>query len=239
MSSLFNTEIKVYFENDKAIQIEDSLTDMFRASKEVEKLLGKHKRWYFTGYSKKDALKSIAFDEAGPTENAFDIANRHYKKNNPLINESIWDGQDEGESCSISHYMMLILNPKKGLLAIGMDEKVSNTEKMISAVMVLASNRKKTYIAVDSKGYSLQERNVFPDRMYVGWMLYIPHIVLPHLAPQAAKVVAVMEGGIQKGTIIVSTEDIFDGSNKEHIAKANDLEIRLLDLGLLPLMTEL
>ncbi|MDZ3240547.1 immunity 52 family protein [Klebsiella pneumoniae] len=43
----------------------------------------------------------------------------------------------------------------------------------------------------------------------------------------------------QKGTIIVSTEEIFDGNNKEHIGKANDIEIKLLDLGLLPLMTEL
>jgi hypothetical protein len=70
-------------------------------------------------------------------------------------------------------------------------------------------------------------------------MLYIPHIVLPHLLPQAAKVIPVIDGEEQKGTIVVSTEDIFDGSNKEHIGKANDLEIRLLDLGLLPLITEL
>ncbi|WP_448949750.1 hypothetical protein [Klebsiella pneumoniae] len=49
----------------------------------------------------------------------------------------------------------------------------------------------------------------------------------------------VMDGDNQKGTIIVSTEEIFDGNNKEHIGKANDIEIKLLDLGLLPLMTEL
>ncbi|UJC64916.1 immunity 52 family protein [Enterobacter cloacae] len=70
-------------------------------------------------------------------------------------------------------------------------------------------------------------------------MLYIPHVVLPELIPEAARVVPVMDGEKQKGTIIVSTEEIFDGNNKEHIGKANDIEIRLLDLGLLPLMTEL
>ncbi|WP_258962519.1 immunity 52 family protein, partial [Klebsiella pneumoniae] len=82
-------------------------------------------------------------------------------------------------------------------------------------------------------------RNVFPDRLAVGWMLYIPHIVLTELIPEAARVVPVMDGDNQKGTIIVSTEEIFDGNNKEHIGKANDIEIKLLDLGLLPLMTEL
>nr|WP_261374184.1 immunity 52 family protein [Yersinia massiliensis] len=32
---------------------------------------------------------------------------------------------------------------------------------------------------------------------------------------------------------------MFDGRNKGHISKANDLEIKLMDLGWLPLMTEL
>lgn len=79
----------------------------------------------------------------------------------------------------------------------------------------------------------------FPDRIYVGWMLYLPHVVLPELIPEAAKIVPVFDGEKQKGTIIVSTEEEFDGSNKEHINKANNIEIKLLDLGLLPLMVEL
>ncbi|ELY2669561.1 immunity 52 family protein [Cronobacter sakazakii] len=70
-------------------------------------------------------------------------------------------------------------------------------------------------------------------------MLFIPAIILPHLIPEAARVVPVMKGNRQTGTIVVSTDEIFDGNNIEHIRKANDIEIRLLDLGLLPLMTEL
>ncbi|HGO5123945.1 TPA: hypothetical protein MEI39_003159 [Klebsiella pneumoniae] len=70
-------------------------------------------------------------------------------------------------------------------------------------------------------------------------MIYIPAIILADLIPEAARVVPVMDGEKQKGTIVVSTEEIFDGNNKEHIGKSNDLEMKLLDLGLLPLMTEL
>ena len=239
MNTLYNTEINVYFENDDDIQVNESLNGMFEISQKMEKLLEKRKTWFFSGHSKKDALENIAFDDNGPTKNAIAIVSKHYKKNKPLINESFWDGEQYGESCSISHYMMFILNPKKGMFVIGMDEKMENTEKMISMVMFLARTRNKAYVAVDSKGYKLNKYNVFPDRIYVGWMLYIPHVVLPNLVPQAAKVIPVMDGDKQKGTIVISTEDIFDGSNKEHIAKANDLEIRLLDLGLLPLMTEL
>lgn len=70
-------------------------------------------------------------------------------------------------------------------------------------------------------------------------MLFIPAIILPNLIPGAARVVPVLKDSKQIGTIVVSTEEIFDGNNKEHIGKANDIEIRLLDLGLLPLLTEL
>jgi hypothetical protein len=48
-----------------------------------------------------------------------------------------------------------------------------------------------------------------------------------------------MNGDKQKGTLIISTEEVFDGNKKEHIEKSNDIEIKLLDLGCLPLMTEL
>ncbi|EIH4171906.1 immunity 52 family protein, partial [Escherichia coli] len=55
----------------------------------------------------------------------------------------------------------------------------------------------------------------------------------------AAKIVPVSDGEKQRGTIVVSTEEVFDGNNTEHIGKSNDIEIRLLELGLLPLLTEL
>ncbi|HCI6169388.1 TPA: immunity 52 family protein [Klebsiella quasipneumoniae subsp. quasipneumoniae] len=110
---------------------------------------------------------------------------------------------------------------------------------MIDSLLLLAEKSNKSWIKVDSKCYWRNDCNFFPDRVYVGWMLYLPHIVFPELIPEAAKIVPVFDGEKQKGTIVVSTEEIFDGNNKEHIGKANDIEIRLLDLGLLPLMTEL
>lgn len=92
---------------------------------------------------------------------------------------------------------------------------------------------------MNTNGYWNNGENVFPDRICVGWMIYIPAIILPELIPEAAQIVPVMVTEKQKGTIIISTSDVFDGTNKEHIGKANDIEIKLLDLGLLPLMTEL
>ncbi|MCT9846553.1 hypothetical protein C6560_06005 [Enterobacter sp. FS01] len=60
---------------------------------------------------------------------------------------------------------------------------------------------------------------------------------LPELIPEDAKILSIIENDKQVGTIVVSIEDIFDGAKKEYIGKANGIEIRLLDLDLLPLMT--
>ncbi|HII4319943.1 TPA: Imm52 family immunity protein [Enterobacter cloacae] len=103
----------------------------------------------------------------------------------------------------------------------------------------LVSNKEHAYAVINKNCYWNYGNNVFPDRICVGWMIFISAIILPELIPEAARVIPVMDDTKQKGTIVVSTEEIFDGNNKEHIGKANNIEIKLLDLGLLPLMTEL
>lgn len=127
-----------------------------------------------------------------------------------------------------------------------------SSERMLDFMChLLALNENCTYLNVESGGYGFSEiipkekgydevyKKVFPDRISCGWMLFIPAIILPDLIPEAARVIPVLKDNKQIGTIVVSTEEIFDGNNKEHIGKANDIEIKLLDLGLLPLMTEL
>ena len=156
-----------------------------------------------------------------------------------MINESIWNGESNGSACSISHYMKFVGDHKKLNLSIDINQRPSEIDNIIDAIHILVKNKKDAWIMVDSKCYWLNEKNVFWDRAYDGWMIYIPHIILPELIPEAAKILPVMNEGNQKGTIRISTCDIFDGSKKEHIEKANDIEIRLLDIGMLPLMTEL
>lgn len=239
MSELFNFSINIHSLNESNIEISDCFNELYRSAQVVKKLTQREHTWYLTSYSKKDSLKHAVFNGNKPSQNAIDIFERHYKKNNPLINESIWNGQDDGIACSISHFMKFIDNPKKSNIIIDIDQQVSHASDMIDSLLLLAKGESRSWIKVDSKGYWRKDRNVFPDRIYVGWMLYIPHVVLPELVPTAAKVVPVIENDKQKGTIVVSTQEMFDGNNKEHIGKANDIEITLLDLGLLPLMTEL
>lgn len=239
MTELFNISINLHTIKEHNITINDCLNELYSGTLIVKKLTQHTQTWYLTGYSRKDALKHMVFDGNKPNRNTIDIFERHYKKNRPLINETIWNGQPDGLACSISHYMKFIDNPRKLNFIINIDQRVINTTEMIDSLLLLAEGKNNLWIKVDSKGYWRHDRNVFPDRIYVGWMLYLPHVVLPELIPEAAKIVPVFDGEKQKGTIIVSTEEEFDGSNKEHINKANNIEIKLLDLGLLPLMVEL
>ncbi|MEZ2605071.1 Imm52 family immunity protein [Kluyvera intermedia] len=239
MTELFNTSINIHSVKKNDITIDDCLNELYRGTLVVKNLTQHDQKWYLTGYSRKDASKHVVFNGNELNQNTIDIFERHYRKNQPLVNESIWNGQPDGLACSISHFMKFIDNPRKLNLIIDMDQRVISTSDMIDSLLVLAEGKNKSWIKVDSKGYWRHDHNVFPDRIYVGWMLYLPHIVLPELIPEAAKVVPVFDDEKQKGTIVVSTEEIFDGGNADHIGKANDIEIRLLDLGLLPLMTEL
>ncbi len=53
MNALFNTEIKVHFENDTDIQTDECLNDMFVVSREIEKLVGKEKNCFLLVTQKK------------------------------------------------------------------------------------------------------------------------------------------------------------------------------------------
>ncbi|OCQ52613.1 hypothetical protein Ppb6_02187 [Photorhabdus australis subsp. thailandensis] len=102
----------------------------------------------------------------------------------------------------------------------------------------LATSRDFPYIQVETNGYILKGKQVFPDRLSVGWMLYQPRIIDKSYLPMAEDVLPVHQNNEQIGTLIVTKKGIFDGRNQDDIDKSNDVEIQLVNLGLLPLITE-
>ncbi|HFQ8226980.1 TPA: hypothetical protein ACHTCC_003038 [Citrobacter freundii] len=186
-------------------------------------------------------MNQIAFQNGNISKSTQAKWERRYKKDNPLFVEGVWDANDDDHSCGISYRKMFY--DERNRVSVELSVVPKSLEGLLSKFESFVSNVTSffdcSYMSIDSKGYSVFRRNVFPDRLSVGWMLFIPAIVLPCLIPEAARVLPVIKNDKKIGTIIVSTEDIFDGKNEDHIAKSNDIEIKLLDLGLLPLMTEL
>lgn len=222
----------VCFEN-----VVDQFSFLIRESNE---LLRDNQEWCETGYSKKQALSHLAFKDGKISNDVFSKWERRYKKDYPLFVEGVWDGKGDYSS-GISYRKMYYDEVDRVNVELNLVSENENigVDDFIRLLSNLAQYFSCSYINVEGKGYRFFDKNVFPDRLSVGWMLYSPSIVLPELIPEAARVIPVMDGNKQKGTIIVSTEDVFDGGNKEHIGKSNDIEIKLLDLGFLPLLTEL
>ena len=89
------------------------------------------------------------------------------------------------------------------------------------------------------------DRKVFKDRPGVGWMLYLPQVLVAQQVPEARALLPVIgqdEKGkdMQIGTIVVSvTDEPFSDENPEHVKIANAIEIRMVDQDLLPRFTDL
>lgn len=78
--------------------------------------------------------------------------------------------------------------------------------------------------------YYGSDHRVFEHREFLGWMGFVRETVTPDDIAEADDVTPLAPGG----TLIVSVADAFDVHNPAHIQKAQRVEMRLADLGLLP-----
>lgn len=69
-------------------------------------------------------------------------------------------------------------------------------------------------------------------------MLYLNKKITQQQLPMAAELIDI-KNEKNNGTLIISTDHVFDGSDKDDIRKANEIEIQLTALGLLPLVKEI
>lgn len=238
---MIRISVNVYYEDTETPSVESCLEELFNVSTLIDELLETKKCWYEKGFSRKKALEHIVFNHKKAEAEVVEKWRNQIQKDYPLIIEGVWDGEIDSKICSINYIKKHLENPKKVSLDIGItcNETEVSTEKVIEFMKSLIGNKHHGFATINTNGYWNNNENVFPDRIIAGWMIYVPMVILPELIPEAANIVPVSVAQKQKGTIIVTTEDIFDGRNKVHIGKANDIEIKLLDLGLLPLMTEL
>lgn len=68
----------------------------------------------------------------------------------------------------------------------------------------------------------------FPHRRCLGWMSYVPKVVTRAQLPLAADIIPA-----KAGSIVVAVNEPFDLANKDHIKRANQIEMDMNDMGLL------
>lgn len=186
----------------------------------------KEDSWYLTGDTLEEALQKKAFNGHTPTDLLETI---------PYFDcmESIW--ANENKALDVKY-------TGSGLI-YSLEFKVRETTSLnkiaiVEALNYYIANYKIICIQVDVNNYWYNDKNVFPDRLPVGWMLYLNQIITQEQVPMAAQLITI-ENEKNKGTLIISKEGVFDGSNKDDIKKSNEIEIQLTALGLLPLIREI
>ncbi|ETS33489.1 MULTISPECIES: Imm52 family immunity protein [Photorhabdus] len=238
--AIIRLEINVYYQQQETITANTALMDLFNITRQIDIFFGQKKNWYLTGYSRKQALQHVAFDEQGPTEAAIKSFEKDYKKNFPALITGIWDGEKDELSSGIDYSKMPSVRPNWVWLQLNLDIDSHQLDvlRLINLVSYLALSRNSPNIQVESNEYTVKGRQVFPDRLSVGWMLYQPRIIDKSYLPMAEGVLPVYQNNEQTGTLIITKKGIFDGRNQDDIDKSNDVEIQLVNLGLLPLITE-
>ncbi|OWO85626.1 hypothetical protein B5C26_01560 [Photorhabdus luminescens] len=238
--AILSLEIELYFDWKESLTPQMALTDLYKITQQIDLFFGYHKTWFLPGHSRKQALEHTAFDEQGATKKVIEAFEKDYKEIPPFIVQKIWDGEDDDLACSISYrnYRSDRLGQTKIRIDLNIDEKEFQFSRLIDFITFLVFSRNSPYIMVETNGYTLKRNQVFPDRLSAGWMIYLPFVIDPSLLPMADEILPIANDKEQLGTLIITKKGIFDGENQDDIDKANDVEIQLLNLGLLPLITE-
>ncbi|ENR5392281.1 Imm52 family immunity protein [Providencia rettgeri] len=227
--------IEIYL-NKKNYSIPDVINDYLYFSKFMNEIAGQSS-WYLTGSSKKEALEKKLIENGILNT---DIKNKFVDKltkSSPIYGSSIWNG--EKNSIQINNYLAKSFDNYKVRLNLILENQSELQYKIKNSILNLIKNNfNLPKILVHTNQYRLNEKNVFPDRLPVGWMLYLNKKITQEQLPMAAELIDI-DNNKNKGTLIISTEHVFDGSNKDDIKKANEIEIQLTALGLLPLYTEI
>jgi hypothetical protein len=113
------------------------------------------------------------------------------------------------------------------------------TQELIEMLKLIAQILKPNVITTRS----LKSQNVFPDRLGVNWMIYLPKVFTAQQIPEARALVPVMSSNkkpVRLGTIVVSVvAELFSDENPEHVKTAHDIEIRMVSEDLLPTFKQL
>ncbi|NRN29594.1 Imm52 family immunity protein [Photorhabdus heterorhabditis] len=238
--AILSTKIKLYFDLKKPLTPQVVLADLHKITQQIDQFFGRKKTWYLTGHTRKEALEHLVFDGGYPTKKAVQVFEESYKEDFPFIGKQIWDGEIDDLACSLfyENYRIDKLGQIKLTIKLKIDEKEFQFSRLIDFITFLILSRNAPYIMVETNGYTLKKNQVFPDRLSAGWMIYLPFVIDPALLPMAAEILPIANDKAQLGTLIITKKGIFDGENQDDIDKANDIEIQLLNLGLLPLITE-
>lgn len=197
--------------------------------------------WYAQGMNLEDAMRYPAWEEGEPSQAILAMLKHEYRKDLSATSIGLWNGeQDRKRRMSVECYVSAGKEFCDSVqVSIPNDAILGTVDEMATFVAYVAQQFDAEIVSVAPPNYV--GHKAFDNRPGVGWMLYLPHRLTPSDLPEAGTLMPVAaRQGDRAGTIIVSeTDGIFSLGNPRHIERANRIEIRLADLGVLPRYSDL
>ena len=226
--------IKIYL-SKKNYTAQDAVDNILCFSEYIKEITHTES-WFSSGYSPKEALKHKIIDRGVIDHKEVELLIKKLCKTPPIFVTSIWNGSG---GIRIQNYLCRSTDNFLITYSLEIENEMGLTIKIKNLLQKILNNKDNIAVMfVHTNQYHLNEKNVFPDRLPVGWMLYLNKKITQEQVPMATELIHI-ENEKNNGTLIISTDHVFDGSDKADIKKANEIEIQLTALGLLPLYTEI
>lgn len=196
--------------------------------------------WHLKGYTAKEAKLYPAFDGDAPSAAALAVIREEFRGVTDVTSLGIW-AHREGTEIGGSMRCQILPQGESSSVDVSLTNRAEitngeliNYDDFVYYVSLIATEFDPIIAEIWPPEYF--EKRVFDDKLGVGWMLYLPKIITVQQVPEARALIPVPAAGRgQTGTIIVSVTDaVFSADNPEHVEVANRIEIRLVDLDLLP-----
>ncbi len=239
--SLPALELQYWRDRKELPTVAEQLGELFRFSRAVQAYSPLWQEWWLTSAKDiDDALLYRAFDPHGPTAEALAAIETKTRNTHDIRSISVWNGRrNEEESAVLGSRCNVIGRPDAANFALTLNPEVPDWQTGVEWIQAALAIWPALFATFGPFWYN--EMRVFKDRPGVGWMLYLLHRLTAKEVPEAPMLVPVTRNGkAWVGTIIVSVVgEPFSLDNPEHIKAANDIEIRLVDQGLLPRYADL
>ena len=234
-----NIVFEIYFNPKKYLSLLTCIEQINGILKIQHQYLVKRQDWYLCGTSKKKSSIYKMFDKDGVTEIGLKKMTQRYNKDKEYFSLPIWDKKTEQVS------LLYMLSKKssgqsfKVRIMIDFRSLEITLDDVQRFCLALSEQFDDAYIVVNND-YS-DDKMVFPDRLSAAWMIYLPKVQLSHnMVPQAFDVISVIDHEKHAvGSLVVTVSHFFDDMNTDDIKTVNSVDIKLRELGLLPLYADL
>lgn len=191
---------------DDALEPTDFRAILARIEPIVEVLREKNaelRQWYMLTEKQGTSLLYRAYEDGQPGRAILAALGAMYTEVGAPASITLWDGnsnQKQGLTLSVS----MAFKGDSHCLEIRLfsPTELGDAMSVADVVSVIVRTLQPAVVEVAPRSYVLKK--AFPERVSVGWMLYLPHILSTKEVPEAQALVPVRQEHRQMGTIVVT-----------------------------------